>query len=59
MEALFVQRLAPRGKRPALCEGIDRKAAESLAYKAANLRFQATRIGHHLWRWRRVCGCPH
>lgn len=42
------QRLAPLGNRPALCEGIDRKAAESLAYKAANLRFKATRIGHHL-----------
>jgi hypothetical protein len=44
----LVSRLAPRGKRPMLCEGIERNAAKSLAYRAANLRFQTARIWHHL-----------
>jgi hypothetical protein len=44
----LVHRLAPFGKRPVLCEGLERKAAKSLAYKSANLRFQSARIWHHL-----------
>jgi hypothetical protein len=44
----LAKRLAPVGNRPLLCEGIERKAAKSLAYKAANLRFQTARIWHHL-----------
>jgi hypothetical protein len=44
----LVHRLAPFGKRPVLCDGLDWNVANSLAYKTANLRFQATRIGHHL-----------
>jgi len=44
----LAKRLAPVGNRPVLCEGIERKAAKSLAYKTANLRFQAARIWHHL-----------
>jgi hypothetical protein len=41
-------RLAPRGARPVLCEGIDTRAAKSLKYRSANLRFQASRVWHHL-----------
>lgn len=44
----LASRLAPRGKSPMLCEGIERDAARSLAYRAANLRFRAARIWHHL-----------
>ncbi|MFZ1084096.1 MAG: nucleotidyltransferase family protein [Terracidiphilus sp.] len=44
----LVHRLAPFGKRPVLCEGLDRIVAKSMAYRTANLRFQATRIWHHL-----------
>ncbi|MGA3080376.1 MAG: nucleotidyltransferase family protein [Terracidiphilus sp.] len=44
----LASRLAPRGKSPMLCEGIERNVAQSLAYRAANLRFRATRIWHHL-----------
>ncbi|MGA2886507.1 MAG: nucleotidyltransferase family protein [Terracidiphilus sp.] len=41
-------RLAPFGKRPILCERIEQNAAKSIAYRMANLRFQAARIVHHL-----------
>jgi len=41
-------RLAPRGARPILCEGIDQNAAKSLSYRIANLRYKATRVWHHL-----------
>jgi hypothetical protein len=44
----LVNRLAPFGKRPVLCEGLDQNVAKSMAYRAANLRFQATRFWHHL-----------
>ena len=44
----LASRLAPRGKSPMLCEGIERNVARSFAYRAANLRFQASRIWHHL-----------
>ncbi|MGA7829456.1 MAG: nucleotidyltransferase family protein [Terracidiphilus sp.] len=44
----LAKRLVPVGNRPMLCEGIDQKAAKSLKYKTANLRFQAARIWHHL-----------
>lgn len=44
----LVSRLAPLGKRPVLCEAIERTAALSIAYRVANLRFQAARLWHHL-----------
>ncbi len=44
----LVKRLAPLGNCPMLCEGIEGIAAKSLAYKTANLHFQAARIWHHL-----------
>ena len=41
-------RLAPRRARPVLCEGIDTRVARSLKYRAANLRYQLSRVWHHL-----------
>jgi hypothetical protein len=41
-------RLAPRGSRPVLCEGIDTRVAKSLRYRSANLRYQLSRAWHHL-----------
>jgi hypothetical protein len=41
-------RLAPRGARPVLCEGIDTRVAKSLRYRSANLRYKASRAWHHL-----------
>jgi hypothetical protein len=44
----LVSRLLPRGKSPMLCEGIEKNVGKSVAYRAANLRFRAARIWHHL-----------
>jgi hypothetical protein len=44
----IADRLAPRGKRPMLCEGLDADVAKTLAYRADNLRFLVSRIWHHL-----------
>jgi hypothetical protein len=41
-------RLAPWRERPRLCEGLEPLAAKSIAFRAANLRFQAGRALHHL-----------
>jgi hypothetical protein len=44
----LADRLLPRGKNPVLCEGIKESTANSLVYRAANLRFQIGRAWHHL-----------
>ncbi len=44
----LADRLAPRQKKPRLCEGIDPVAEKRFGYRIANFCFQAGRFTHHL-----------
>jgi hypothetical protein len=44
----LANRLAPCGKRPRLCEGLDPVVAQSFGYRIADFCFRAGRISYHL-----------
>jgi hypothetical protein len=44
----LADRLAPRRKKPRLCEGIDPAVAQRLSYRLADFRFRSGRFAYHL-----------